>query len=85
MTSSSVADTVWQIIRYLLIAAGGWAAGKGYVTSDQVTAIVGSLGSLFAAAWGIYVKFNTVPVAASTGERQNVTVVSSATGQPVTK
>lgn len=85
MTSSSMADTIWQIVRYLLIAAGGWASGKGYVTSDQVTTIIGALGSLFIAAWGIFVKFNTVPVPASVGERQNVPVVSSATGAVVDK
>lgn len=50
-------DSVWQIARYLLIAAGSFATGKGWVTSDQVTSIIGAFGALFTIAWGICVKF----------------------------
>lgn len=73
-------DTIWQIIRYLLIAAGGWASGKGYVSADQVTSIIGALGALFGVAWGLFVKSGTVAVPAATGARSDVPTVSGATG-----
>lgn len=40
-------DSVWQAIRYSLIAIGGFLAGKGYVTAEQVTTLVGALGMVF--------------------------------------
>ena len=46
-------DSVWQIVRYLLIAAGSFATGKGWVTADQVTGIIGAIGTLFTVAWGL--------------------------------
>jgi len=73
-------DTIWQIIRYILIAAGSFATGKGWVTADQVTTIIGALGSLFAVAWGLFVKAGTSTVPAATGARADVPTVSQATG-----
>lgn len=73
-------DSVWQVVRYLLIAAGSFATGKGWVTSDQVTSIIGALGTLFTVAWGLYVKFGTRATPAETAARNNVPVVSAATG-----
>lgn len=74
-------DTVWQVVRYALIAAGSFFVGKGYITSEQVTTIVGALGAIFPIAWGIYVKANTKAVPASTAARADVPTVSAATGQ----
>jgi hypothetical protein len=73
-------DTIWQIIRYLLIAGGSWASGKGYVSADQVTSIIGALGALFAVGWGLFVKSGTVAVPSATGARSDVPTVSGATG-----
>lgn len=73
-------DTVWQIIRYLLIAGGGILVGKGYVTTEQVTTIVGAIGSIGAVVWGMYVKFGTKAVPQSTAARPDVPTVSGATG-----
>lgn len=73
-------DTVWQILRYVLIAGGSWAAGKGWVTSDQVTQVVGALGALFTVGWGIYVKKGTTAVPNATAARKDVPTVSAATG-----
>jgi hypothetical protein len=73
-------DSVWQIVRYLLIAAGSFATGKGWVTSDQVTGIIGAVGTLFTVAWGIYVKFGTSSIASQTAARPDVPTVSAATG-----
>ncbi|MBS0528511.1 MAG: hypothetical protein JSS22_03850 [Proteobacteria bacterium] len=73
-------DTIWQIIRYALIAAGSFVVGKGYITSDQVTTIIGAVGAVFPIAWGLYVKANTKAVPASTAARSDVPTVSAATG-----
>jgi len=73
-------DSVWQVVRYLLIAAGSFATGKGWVTSDQVTSIIGALGTLFTVAWGLYVKFGTRATDAKTAARADVPVISAATG-----
>jgi hypothetical protein len=73
-------DSVWQVVRYLLIAAGSFATGKGWVTSDQVTSIIGAIGTLFTVAWGLYVKFGTRATTADTAVRPDVQTVSAATG-----
>lgn len=73
-------DSVWQIARYLLIAAGSFATGRGWVTSDQVTSVIGALGTLFTVAWGIYVKLGTRATTAAVAARTDVPVVNAATG-----
>lgn len=73
-------DTVWQIVRYILIAIGGYFTNKGYVTGDQLTGIIGALGTLFTAAWGIWVKFGTKATTAQAAASPSVPVVSPATG-----
>jgi len=73
-------DTVWQLIRYGLIALGSYAVGKGWVSNDQVTALIGALGAIFTVVWGLYVKANTKTVSAATGARPDVPTVSAATG-----
>jgi hypothetical protein len=73
-------DSMWQVVRYLLIAVGSFATGKGWVTSDQVTSTIGALGTLFTVAWGIYVKFGTRATTADTAARHDVPVISAATG-----
>ena len=77
-------DIVWRLIRYGLIAAGSFATGKGWVTSDQVTGIIGAIGTLFTVAWGVYVKFGTKAVPAETAARKDVPTVSAATGKTST-
>ncbi len=73
-------DTTWQIVRYALLALGGFVINKGIITSDELTAIIGALGTLFTAAWGIYVKYGTRATTADTALRSDVPTVSSATG-----
>lgn len=73
-------DSVWQVIRYLLIAAGGYFTNKGLVTADQWTAIVSAIGTLFVAGWGIYVKFGTKATTAEVAAKPTVPTVSPATG-----
>lgn len=73
-------DTIWQIIRYGLIAAGSFFVGKGYFSSADVTTIVGAFGAVFPIVWGLYVKANTKAVPAETAARPDVPTVSAATG-----
>jgi hypothetical protein len=73
-------DIIWQIIRYILIAAGSFATGKGWVDADSVTQIIGALGTLFTVAWGLFVKTGTKAVPLATAARADVPTVSAATG-----
>jgi len=73
-------DTIWQLIRYALIAAGSFVVGKGYITSEQVTTIVGAIGAIFPIIWGLYVKAGTKAVPADVAARSDVPTVSGATG-----
>ena len=74
-------DTIWLIVRNLLLLSFGPLTAKGYLTSDQATTIVGALGSLFTVAWGVWVKFGTKAVPAATAARNDVPTVSPATGK----
>lgn len=73
-------DTIWQIIRYVLIAGGGYLTNKGIVSTDQVTTIIGALGGLFGVAWGLFVKSGTKAVPDAIAARADVPTVSAATG-----
>jgi hypothetical protein len=73
-------DTIWQLIRYGLIAAGSFLVGKGYFSEADVTTIIGAIGAVFPIIWGIYVKAGTKAVPASTAARPDVPTVSGATG-----
>jgi hypothetical protein len=74
-------DTVWQLIRYALLLAFGPLVTKGYISSDQVTTVIGAIGALFVVGWGIYVKFGTKATTAEVAAKPTVPVVSPATGQ----
>lgn len=76
-------DTVWQIIRYGLIAVGGIAVGRGWVNENDVVTIVGAIGALLSVAWGLYVKAGTRSVPGVTAARKDVPVVSTVTGQTI--
>jgi hypothetical protein len=73
-------DTLWQLIRYGLIAAGSFFVGKGYITSEQVTTVVGAIGAIFPVLWGLYVKFGTKSTTVEAAQRSDVPTVSGATG-----
>lgn len=44
---------VWGLVRTLLAAAGGVAVGKGYISNEMLTAILGGLGTLFVGVWSV--------------------------------
>jgi hypothetical protein len=73
-------DTIWQVIRYALIALGGYFTNKGIVSSDQWTTIIGALGTVFPIIWGLYVKFGTKATTVEAAAKPSVPTVSGATG-----
>jgi hypothetical protein len=80
-------DQMWQSIRYMLIAGGSFAAGRGKISPEQVLPLVdqvmqvgGAVVAAGTAAWGLYVKFRTRAVPIKTAERRDVPTVSPVTG-----
>jgi hypothetical protein len=73
-------DMIWQILRYVLLAIGGYFVNKGLITNDVLTSIISAIGTLFVAGWGIYVKAGTKAVPEATAARPDVPTVSAATG-----
>jgi hypothetical protein len=73
-------DTIWQMLRYGLIAGGGWLSSKGYASGEQVETVIGAIGAILSVGWGIYVKAGTKAVSAETAARPDVPTVSAATG-----
>jgi hypothetical protein len=73
-------DTIWQLIRYALMAAGGFVVSKGWITNDNLTQIVGAMGTLFVTAWGLYIKWGTTSVPDTTAARKDVPTISPVTG-----
>jgi uncharacterized membrane protein YraQ (UPF0718 family) len=73
-------DSIWQIVRYVLIGVGGIAVGKGWVTNEQLVTLVGAIGSIGAVVWGLFVKSGTTAVPDAVAARSDVPTVSAATG-----
>lgn len=80
-------DQFWQSVRYVLIGGGAFIAGRYRIPADQVPVLVdqiiqvmSGLASLGGVVWGLYVKWQTATVPASTAARIDVPTVSAATG-----
>jgi hypothetical protein len=78
-----IPDGVWSLVRHLLTAAGGGAVSAGWLSSDDLTAIVGAIVTLISVAWGIYVRYGTRQVPEVTAQRADVPTVSAATGRTI--
>ena len=52
-------DLAWMLLRSLLLASGGYLVARGYLTEEQVPALVGAMGVLFTLAWQTWIKWNT--------------------------
>jgi hypothetical protein len=53
-------EQIWGIIRTILAAVAGWAAGKGYVDNETATTVIGAAGTIFVAVWSFVSKKGTV-------------------------
>lgn len=73
-------DMIWQIARYILIAGFSYLTAKGWIAAENVEAVIGAIGTLAAAVWGIYVKAGTSAVPTIVAERIDAPMVSGATG-----
>lgn len=80
-------DNIWVALRAVLMVAGGFLAGKGYVTMSDFTTLVDKaqtalpgLIALGSAAWAMWVRWNTRAVPAATAARKDVPTVNAATG-----
>ncbi len=73
-------DMIWQILRYALLAGFGWLANKGYGDAATWNTVVGAIGAIFTAGWGIYVKMGTKAVPVAVANRPEIPTVSAATG-----
>ncbi len=79
------ADSIFQLIRYMLIAVGGYITGRGWANEAQWEAVIGFVAVLLPAIWGLYVKWRTSPVSDKVIAREDIASVSSATGEAVSK
>lgn len=84
---TSMNDTIWQTVRYVLIGLGSFLAGRGKLDAAQVPAMADQMISIMSGAvavgsaiWGLYVKWKTVPVPEKVGARSDVPTVSPVTG-----
>lgn len=80
-------DNFWVLLRAILMVGGGFMAGKGWVSMADVTTFLDSLQtaipsivSVGAAAWAMWVRYNTRAVPLKTAQRVDVPTVSAATG-----
>jgi hypothetical protein len=55
-TMKFTAEQVWGIVRTVLAAIAGWAAGQGYVDNETAMTVIGALGTIFVATWSWWVK-----------------------------
>ena len=49
-------EQVWGVVRTILAAIGGLAVGKGRISNDMLTAILGGGGTIFVAIWSVFAK-----------------------------
>lgn len=74
------ADTIWQLVRYGLIALGTWFTSKGWIAGESWETIIAGIGTLFPVIWGLVVKSGTKAVPADVAARKDIPTVSAATG-----
>lgn len=77
-------DMIWQLVRYGLLTAGGFLTSRGVMTEDNMTSVIGALGTLFTVGWGVYVKKGTQAVPDAVANRPSIPTVSAATGKVTT-
>lgn len=46
-------EEIWGVVRTVLAAAAGWAAGQGYIDQQTAMTVIGGLGTIFVALWSI--------------------------------
>lgn len=49
-------EEIWGVVRTILAAVAGWAAGQGYIDQQTAMTVIGALGTIFIAVWSIKAK-----------------------------
>lgn len=57
-TADPTVPIITSVVRFALVAGGGWAAKQGLITSDQSTMVVGSAAALAGLIWSIWQKLH---------------------------
>jgi hypothetical protein len=52
-------EQVLAAVRWLITVGGAWAVGKGYISNDQVTLILGAAAALVPLIWSVIKKTQT--------------------------
>lgn len=73
-------NLIWMVVRYALIAGGSTLVAKGKIDEPGLQEIVGGIGAVGAALWGVYTRKGTVAVSAEDAKKKHVAIVSQATG-----
>ncbi len=80
-------DIAWMFARSILLVGSGYLVGRGFLTDEQATQLVGAAGVLFTIGWQAWVRWNTkaVPAGVVTESQNNphvptIPTVSAATG-----
>lgn len=73
-------NLVWMIARYALIAVGSGLVAKGHIDEPGLQEIIGGIGAVGAAVWGVYTRKGTQAVANDVVDKKKLPTVSQATG-----
>lgn len=73
-------DTIWQILRYIMLMVGGYFVHKGTFTEDTLSTIVGVALDAFTFIWGVYVKLGTKATTIAHADRNSTPTASGLTG-----
>ena len=76
-------DSVWALIRYILVSLGSGLTAHGTLSSDDVQTAAGAIVTLLTVAWGVYVRTGTKAVPVETAKRPDVPTVSPISGQTI--
>lgn len=82
-----IRDEFWVGLRAVLMVGGGFLAGRGYATmedvaklADNLPTVINAMVAVGTAAWAMWVRLNTRAVPIETAKREDVPTVSPATG-----
>lgn len=76
-------EQVIIILRYVLIAGGAFAIGRGWATEEQVEVFTGGAITIATVLWGMYVRWNTKSVPIVTADRRDVPTINPVTGNTI--
>ena len=73
-------DAIWQIVRAAINASGIGLAVWGYISEENLQAIIKALVAIASIAWGLYVRYGTKAVPIAVVEARALPTVSALSG-----